>query len=71
MLIVELLNKLIEKKFYTKEKIQNKINVFYAMNVLDEEQFAELTLKVETEYVEETEEKNNTEDNEEDVEENA
>ena len=68
MLIVELLNKLIEKKFYSKEKIQNKINVFYAMNIIDEEQFAELTLKVETEYVEETEEKNN---NEEDVEENA
>ncbi len=68
MLIVELLNKLIEKKFYTKEKIQNKINVFYAMNVIDEEQFAELTLKIATEYVEETEEKNN---NEEDVEENA
>lgn len=70
MLIVELLNKLIEKKFYTKEKIQNKINVFYAMNIIDEEQFAELTLKIATEYVEETEE-NNTEDNEEDVEENA
>ena len=68
MLIVELLNKLIEKKFYTKEKIQNKINVFYAMNVIDEEQFAELTLKIATEYVEETEEKNN---NEVDVEENA
>lgn len=68
MLIVELLNKLIEKKFYAKEKIQNKINVFYAMNVIDEEQFAELTLKIATEYVEETEEKNNNEEN---VEENA
>lgn len=51
MLIVNLLERLIDKKFYTKEEVQNKINVFYAMNVINEEQFAELTLKVEEKYV--------------------
>ncbi len=51
MLIVKLLEKLIDKTFYTKEEVQNKINVFYAMNVINEEEFADLTLKVEENYV--------------------
>lgn len=58
-MIVELLKKLIAKKYY-KEKadIENKLNVFYAMNKITDEEFAELTLLVEDTYieVEETEE---------------
>ena len=50
MLIIKLIEKLIEKKFYEKNEIQNKINVFYAMNVINEEEFANLTLKVEETY---------------------
>ena len=51
MLILNLLERLIDKKFYTKEEIQNKINVFYAMNIINEDQFADLTLKVEEKYI--------------------
>lgn len=50
MIIIKLIEKLIEKKFYEKNEIQNKINVFYAMNVINEEEFANLTLKVEETY---------------------
>lgn len=51
-MIVELLKKLIAKKYY-KEKtdIENKLNVFYAMNKITDEEFAELTLLVEDTYV--------------------
>ena len=51
-MIVELLKKLIAKKFY-KEKtdIENKLNVFYAMSKISDEEFAELTLLVEDTYV--------------------
>ena len=58
-MIVELLKKLIVKKYY-KEKadIENKLNVFYAMSKISDEEYSELTLLVEDTYieVEETEE---------------
>lgn len=57
-MIVELLKKLIVKKYY-KEKtdIENKLNVFYAMNKITDEEYSNLTLKVEEVYavVEDTE----------------
>ena len=51
-MIVELLKRLITKKYY-KEKtdIENKLNVFYAMSKITDEEFAELTLLVEDTYV--------------------
>ncbi len=56
-MIVELLKKLIVKKYY-KEKtdIENKLNVFYAMNKISDEEYSELTLLVEDTYVENIEE---------------
>ena len=63
-MIVELLKKLITKKYY-KEKtdIENKLNVFYAMSKISDEEYSELTLLVEDTYVkvEETENKENKE----------
>lgn len=57
-MIVELLKKLIVKKYY-KEKtdIENKLNVFYAMSKISDEEYSNLTLKVEEVYavVEDTE----------------
>lgn len=52
-MIVELLKRLITKKYY-KEKtdIENKLNVFYAMSKISDEEFAELTLLVEDTYAE-------------------
>jgi hypothetical protein len=52
-MIVELLKKLIVKKYY-KEKtdIENKLNVFYAMSKISDEEYSELTLLVEDTYVE-------------------
>jgi len=52
-MIVELLKKLISKKYY-KEKadIENKLNVFYAMSKIGDEEYSELTLLVEDTYVE-------------------
>ena len=52
-MITELLKRLITKKYY-KEKtdIENKLNVFYAMSKISDEEFAELTLLVEGTYVE-------------------
>lgn len=51
-MIVELLKKLIAKKYY-KEKadIENKLNVFYAMSKITDEEYSELTLLVEDTYV--------------------
>lgn len=51
-MITELLKRLITKKYY-KEKIdiENKLNVFYAMSKITDEEFAELTLLVEDTYV--------------------
>ena len=58
-MIVELLKKLIAKKYY-KEKtdIENKLNVFYAMSKITDEEYSDLILLVEDTYieVEETEE---------------
>ena len=56
-MIVELLKKLIVKKYY-KEKtdLENKLNVFYAMSKISDEEYSELTLLVEDTYVENIEE---------------
>ncbi len=61
-MIVELLKKLITKKYY-KEKadIENKLNVFYAMNKISDEEYSELTLLVEDTYVEVEENEENKE----------
>lgn len=61
-MIVELLKKLITKKYY-KEKadIENKLNVFYAMSKISDEEYSELTLLVEDTYVEVEENKKNIE----------
>lgn len=61
-MITELLKKLIAKKYY-KEKadIENKLNVFYAMNKITDEEFAELTLLVEDTYIKVEETEENTE----------
>lgn len=59
MNIATLLEKLIVKKYYAnKEDIENKLNVFYAMNKITDEEYSNLTLKVEEVYavVEATEE---------------
>ena len=57
MRIATLLENLINKKFYdTKEEIQNKLNVFFAMNVISAEEYSSLTLKVEEVYAEPVEE---------------
>lgn len=58
MNIATLLEKLIVKKYYAnKEDIENKLNVFYAMNKITDEEYSNLTLKVEEVYavVEDTE----------------
>lgn len=58
-MITELLKRLITKKYY-KEKtdIENKLNVFYAMSKITDEEYSDLILLVEDTYieVEETEE---------------
>ena len=61
-MIVELLKKLITKKYY-KEKvdIENKLNVFYAMSKISDEEYSELTLLVEDTYVEVEENEKNME----------
>ena len=51
MRIYDLLQNLISKKFYIEEAIQNKLNVFYAMNVLNDEEYSNLMLKVQEVYV--------------------
>lgn len=58
MNIATLLEKLITKKYYAnKEDIENKLNVFYAMSKITDEEYSNLTLKVEEVYavVEDTE----------------
>lgn len=56
MKIAELLLKLIEKKYYEKkELIENKLNIFYAMNKITDEEYSNLTLKVEELYAEKIE----------------
>lgn len=59
MNIATLLEKLIVKKYYAnKEDIENKLNVFYAMSKISDEEYSNLTLKVEEVYAvaEDTEE---------------
>lgn len=65
MRIYDLLQNLISKKFYTEEAIKNKLNVFYAMNVLSDEEYSNLMLKVQEVYVviEEVQEETATEEN--------
>lgn len=58
MNIATLLEKLIVKKYYaSKGDIENKLNVFYAMSKISDEEYSNLTLKVEEVYavVEDTE----------------
>jgi hypothetical protein len=51
MNIATLLEKLITKKYYAnKENIENKLNVFYAMSKITDEEYSNLTLKVEEVY---------------------
>lgn len=59
MKIATLLENLITKKYYeNKAEIQNKLDVFYAMSKISDEEYTNLTLKVEDIYkvVEETKE---------------
>lgn len=50
-MIVELLEKLINKKYYEdKEIIENKLNVFYAMNKITDEEYSNLILKADEAY---------------------
>lgn len=50
-MIAYLLDKLITKKFYeNKEDITNKCSVFFAMNVISEEEYSNLILKIEEVY---------------------
>ena len=52
-MITELLKKLIVKKYYKeKSDIENKLNVFYAMSKITDEEYSELTLLVENTYIE-------------------
>ena len=63
MKIATLLENLITKKYYeNKAEIQNKLDVFYVMSKISDEEYTTLTLKVEDVYkvIEETVE--NTED---------
>lgn len=51
MKISILLEKLIMKKYYeNKEDIENKLNVFYAMSKITDEEYSNLVLKVEEMY---------------------
>lgn len=55
-MITTLLNKLIDKKYYEdKQDIVDKCSVFFAMNVINETDYANMMLKIEeVYYVEET-----------------
>ena len=50
-MITTLLNKLIEKKYYeNKQDIIDKCSVFFAMNVINETDYANMMLKIEEVY---------------------
>jgi len=50
-MLVSLLENLIVKKFYeNKEEIQRKLDVFYAMSKIADEDYSNLTLEVEEVY---------------------
>ncbi len=58
-MIANLLDKLVTKKFYSnKEDITNKCSVFFAMNVISEEEYSNLILKIEEVYFIPVEESN-------------
>ena len=68
MKVYNLLLKLIEKKYYEKEVIINKINFFFAMSQISEEEYSTLMLKIEEVYfVEVVENVDNTEETSESV----
>lgn len=51
-LIVKLMTNLIEKKFYkTKDEAVAKLDVYFAMNRISEEEYATLTLLAEETYI--------------------
>lgn len=59
-MIGELLKKLIVKKYYTKKAdIENKLNVFYAMSKISDDEYSELTLLAEDTYSEAVEDSEN------------
>ncbi len=61
-MITELLKRLITKKYYKKKTdIENKLNVFYAMSKITDEEYSDLTLLVEDTYIEVEETEENTE----------
>ena len=67
-MIANFLENLINQKYYkNKEKIENKLNVFYAMDKITDEEYSALTIKAEEVYkVEEVvEEEENTVTNDE------
>ena len=50
-MIVKLMTNLIEKKFYdTKDEAVQKLDVYFAMNRISEEEYAELVLLAESMY---------------------
>lgn len=50
-MIVKLMTNLIEKKFYdTKDEAIQKLDVYFAMNRISEEEYAELVLLAESMY---------------------
>ena len=50
-MLVNLLENLISKKYYAnKELIENKLNVFYAMSKITDEEYSDLMIKVEEAY---------------------
>lgn len=52
-MLTESLKKLIIKKYYNKkEDIENTLNIFYAMNKINDEEYIELTMLVENTYTE-------------------
>lgn len=62
-MLIQLLEKLINKKYYEKkEDIENKLNVFYAMSKISDEQYSNLILKIEEVYAEEMPEENEVEE---------
>ena len=57
MSIATLLENLINKKYYDdKQDIQSKLDVFYAMSKISDEEYTNMTLKLEEVYAEVVEE---------------
>lgn len=61
MKVFDLLLKLVEKKYYEKEVIINKVNFFFAMSQISEDEYSTLMLKIEEVYYVEVEEIENIE----------